>query len=192
MFKKGDLAEISRAGERSLHRITGDEKKYDENISYVKITDANNYERETKTHSLKKLETVEQQMESAEQIRQQGILQIALKLKEVEDRAAWALAQITGEESDAEQTNTGLFVVVGVYSGNGPHKPYISAVKATPGTTGKEISLNLKEAYPDGMPSIPKNSTELPGTSYGQLVAYWAYELSEQAAALIDWEVQEV
>jgi|GEM_PF-1399700 len=32
---------------------------------------------------------------------------------------------------ESNDSKTGIFVVVGVYSGNGSHKPYISAIEST-------------------------------------------------------------
>ncbi len=69
----------------------------------------------------------------------------------------------------------------------------IAGVSADPGTSCEEVSSKLKETYPNGFAYIPNESGTLScGRASGNLIDYKSSELSEQAAALIDWELEKI
>lgn len=141
---------------------------------------------------LTKLDTSDQQREVVEKERQNGLLQISLRLKKVREKAAWAVSRIEGKTDKITKHNTGIFVVIGVYSGNGPHSAYITAVSADQNFNEEEVSAKLMETYPNGITAIPGESNALPFTTKGKLIAYQSYELPPEAAKLIDWELQKI
>lgn len=142
--------------------------------------------------TLTKLNSKTEQKKSVEKERRQCTLQIALRLAEIQRKTEWAMSRIERKSDEISKPNTGFFIVVGVYSGNGPHLPYITAVYTLQPTTEEEISKKLSKTYPNGFATIPGQSKVLPGTSHGSLVKYQCHELPPRAAKLIDWELQQV
>lgn len=141
---------------------------------------------------LTRLGTKDKQLEAAERERRQSLLQVAISLMNVHDKAAWTMSRIEGGSGEIPKPNTGIFVAVGVYAGNGPHMPYCMAVSAEPSLYPEQVAQKLWVSHPNGFGMIPCDSRELPKSTHGKLVNYWCYELPKSAAALVDWQLEKV
>jgi hypothetical protein len=128
-------------------------------------------------------------LEVIEAERQRGLLQAALIIKTIQEKVHWAQAIANGQKPEAPQHNTGVFAVVGVYSGHGPHPAYITAISAPPNTDPSDVRDELLTTYPEGLSPIPDESRDIPGARHGRLANYAVAELPPQAVDLIDWEV---
>lgn len=186
-LNQGDFVERSVGGAISVGVVAGVENTY----SDVEFSPDDPISKDIPEARLTRLDTADERAEAIERERRQGLLQIALQLKEVQEKASWITSRIDGGSYELPMPRTGIFVVVGVYSGYGPHPPYITIVSAMPPMTEKQVADKLKEMHPSGFATIPGESTVLPGTSRGGLTEYRCHELPEYAVSLIDWGVEE-
>lgn len=191
--RKGDMVELSRGGQVIVGVVEDDGFFYENEQEFkVEYNPKCSIIPDVPKSRLRKLDTPEKQKEAVERERRQSILQIALDLKTTQEKAAWALSKTEGGNGEIPKQNTCIFVVVGVYGGNGPHRPYNTVVSTDYVMDEVQLGKKLKEMYPDGFANIPKESRELPNTSHGGLQCYYCYELTPEAAKLIDWEVQKI
>ncbi len=92
-----------------------------------------------------------------------------------------AYTAISTAVSDPE---TGLYVLMGIYSGQGPSE-HLEGLVAVPRLTEKEVSRIMFELKPEGFGNIPKEVRNTHATSHGDLVAMWSYEVPEKARVLV-------
>lgn len=131
------------------------------------------------------------QQEAVEQARRQGILEVALGLKDTLDKSAWALSRIDGRDGSIEKPGTGIFVVVGVYSDDEERRSLNAVVKTDPSTTEEALAKGLWD-FSERFETIPME-LRVPGEMFPEVLeGYQCYELPEAATNLIDWEVPEV
>ncbi|PIQ78704.1 hypothetical protein COV82_00045 [Candidatus Peregrinibacteria bacterium CG11_big_fil_rev_8_21_14_0_20_46_8] len=153
--------------------------------------------RDVPVDKLTALNTQNERLEAIERQRRQGILQSVLELTRTFNTTLWAFAEVTGRlRNDAQLTkhNSGIYIVTGVYSGNGAHPPFSDAIKTDPWAFQSPESLArlLRERHPQGLPNIPEKSHDLPGTTHGQLVGYKCTEVPDPYTSLIDWETMRI
>jgi hypothetical protein len=79
---------------------------------------------------------------------------------------------------------TGLYVLMGIYSGQGPSE-HLEGLVAVPRISEKEVSKIMFGLKPDGFGNIPSDVYNTPATSHGDLVAYWSYEVPEKARVMV-------
>lgn len=139
---------------------------------------------------LRKLETKNEQKDAIERQRRQGMLRIAAMMKSVQEDVEWAISEVEGDSNGVEKPNTGIFVVVGIYGGIGMHVPSIAAVSSDPATTPEQLEAKLRGTYPQGFETIPEQA--FTADDGGPLVRYKCFELPQNAADLIDWELPRI
>lgn len=128
-----------------------------------------------------------------EQDRQRRVLQAVLDLIDAETDYNKEVSNIIGTESlKIMHVIFNTFIAVGVYSGNGPHRPFSAAVRSDVYIDRNAAAERIARKFPKGLATIPYSSTQLPGTSQGELVAYWCYGVPPKFRTLIDWKTEEI
>ena len=84
-----------------------------------------------------------------------------------------------------EDPMTGTYVLMGIYSGQGPSEHLEGLVTVTR-LSENTVSRIMKDICPDGFGRIPNNVYNTPATSHGTLVAYRVYEVPEKALGLVE------
>lgn len=79
---------------------------------------------------------------------------------------------------------TGLYVLMGIYSGQGPSE-HIEGLVAVPRLSEEDVSKAMIKIKPNGFGNIPSDVYNTPATSHGSLVAMWSYEVPERARELV-------
>jgi len=79
-----------------------------------------------------------------------------------------------------KEPETGLYVLVGIYSGQGGSK-HLEGLVSVPRLSEKEVSEIMIKIKPDGFGNIPSDVYNTPATSHGSLVAMRSYEVPEKA-----------
>lgn len=83
-----------------------------------------------------------------------------------------------------EAPGTGLYVLMGIYSGHGPSK-HFEGLAVTPRLSEGDVSETMIKISPNGFGNIPNDVYNIPATSHGSLVAMRSYEVPESARGLV-------
>ncbi len=83
------------------------------------------------------------------------------------------------------QPGTGVYVLMGIYSGQGP-SDQLEGLRANPRLSEQTISSFMFDLRPKGFGRIPSDVYNTPATSHGSLVAYRAFEVPTEAIGLVE------
>ncbi len=86
---------------------------------------------------------------------------------------------------DPKDPMTGTYVLMGIYSGQGPSE-HLEGLVAVPRLSEETVSRVMKDINPNGFGKIPRDVYNTPSTSHGSLVAYCTYEVPEKALGLVE------
>ncbi|AJF61665.1 TPA: hypothetical protein HA239_03760 [Candidatus Woesearchaeota archaeon] len=86
---------------------------------------------------------------------------------------------------DPQDPMTGTYVLMGIYSGQGPSE-HLEGLVVVPRLSEGTVSRVVKDTNPNGFGKIPSDVYNTPATSHGSLVAYWTYEVPEKALGLVE------
>jgi hypothetical protein len=90
----------------------------------------------------------------------------------------------TAVTTDIESPKTGLYALMGVYSGHGP-SDHLEGLAVTPRLSENEVSEVIIKEKPKGFGDIPSDIYDTPATSHGSLVAMRSYEVPEEVRELV-------
>jgi hypothetical protein len=80
---------------------------------------------------------------------------------------------------------TGIFVAMGIYSGQGPSE-HLQGLKVNPRVSERTLGSILTDTRPDGLGAIPGEVNNTAATSHGDLVKYAAYEVPAWATHIVE------
>lgn len=87
--------------------------------------------------------------------------------------------------SDHPRPRTGVYVLMGIYSGQGPSE-HLEAITTPHSLKEPQISRLMFAHYPRGFGRIPSDVYHTAATSHGSLVNYGTYEVPQSALKLVE------
>ena len=86
---------------------------------------------------------------------------------------------------DPQDPMTGTYVLMGIYSGQGPSE-HLEGLVVVPRLSEGTVSRVVKDTNPNGFGRIPSKICDTAATSRGSLAAYWVYEVPKEQVGLVE------
>lgn len=163
-----------------ISQIQGDE----ENPQPTCVIQGIDGETQKKPYDLKKIpRDKEKSAEILEYLRRQGVLEV-LQTK-VRTRRRVNLAGAYLGAGTPAPSSTGVFLVEGQYREKGAPNRFLTVVRTTPWSGWENLKKGLLYKYPNGFDEVPK---ALNPHRFQRFAHYEVFELTEDEAAMVDWE----